>query len=456
MSAGQAIPNGTPLDGDSRVAVNDSICKSIKKDGMTDFISTFQKEFAKCKLIPSNITANYYIAFAVHIPLDLRKPIAVSEFNWDPLKDRYYKIASLLGLSATQLNNLDLNFGKHGVSQTNVVPFDTIDIQHDSVCEIAVPKLNWGYCTKEIKSLSDFNYRATVLTHFLGIIEPTREAEEQEGVDGGGCFGCFGKKNRNKVQDAPLKLGNMELDCGVHPFLNCDVVLVTNGGAGNAMINAIYKTDQLVQPTRPPGKLVPPSMPMGGTGVLMQELGGVTRVREALREVFGQYDNDGDGHIDEEELFAMMLEMHMIAEQSSAEDGSGVVVPDQSVAASVMRSLDVNRNGTLEEEEFENWMVKGIGQSTKALKHFKSLGAQYAQLHNFLICTVQQIRLKVGASEEQVAKIDQQIEQFLKIEEGSTEKSADVSEDILEESTDWEKENVIRYQEYSTKTNSTG
>ena len=147
----------------------------------------------------------------------------------------------------------------------------------------------------------------------------------------------------------------------------------------------------------PMRKIKPPSMPLpngsGGASILMQELGGETQVRNSLKGIFGQYDQDGDGHIDTEELFSMMIELHLIAE--TQED---VKTPNMEVAKSVMAALDTNKNGTLELSEFESWMAKGIQQSTKALNEFKTLGPQYEQLHNFLVAVVQQIKLVVGAN----------------------------------------------------------
>ena len=110
-------------------------------------------------------------------------------------------------------------------------------------------------------------------------------------------------------------------------------------------------------------------------------------MRNGLKSIFGQYDCDGDGHIDTDELFSMMIELHIIAETEDNVD-----TPDIEVAKSVMTALDTNKNGTLELSEFENWMAKGIQQSTKALGEFKTLGPQYEQLHNFLVAVVQQLK----------------------------------------------------------------
>ena len=129
---------------------------------------------------------------------------------------------------------------------------------------------------------------------------------------------------------------------------------------------------------------------------VMQQLGEESEIEKELVRVFSQYDTDGDGFIDQNELAAMMIEMH-INQDSTKIDESLVAkktdkLPDTELAKEVLDALDADKNGTLEQKEFVGWLMTGLRQTKDTLQHFSFRGHQYKVLHNFLAAVVAEIR----------------------------------------------------------------
>jgi hypothetical protein len=460
-----AEPGGSPPTGDFCLVINDSVYTMLKKRGLGDdiWMKTLAVQAKKCSLIPAQNTPNFYICHAALIPLDPMKPIQIIEFPWDPQKKRYRKISEILQLNT---NNIDLYHGKPHFDQSNLCPYNVVELKYKSICEMAIAPGTYRYLKSRVNKLSEFNHRAHSISAYLGVDSEGHTVDMiEEAVGGTGCFGCFGKK-KTKIVGVSGTAGVRSFDCGTQPTFTADCLMFINGGVGNSLINAVMKTDRTCLPKPPPNPLVPPSMPLGvraqdNKGVLLQDLGGETSVRRALTDIFGQYDNDGDGHIDTEELYSMMVDLHIVADEGkmgttlAAEDVveskavnpgteiNGLESPDQEVAASVMKSLDANRNGTLECTEFETWMIKGIQQSTQQLDKFKTLGPKYKQLHNFLICVVQQIRIKVGATEDDVDGANNEMKKFQAV--GGPEDAKDPGSDDKA----GEEQRTVKVREYS-------
>ena len=435
----------TPLSNESPLVkiINDAVMKQVEDCKIDQWMDVLQTCINESSGTDANKTSNYYICHAAHIPIDLNKKITVSEFKWDPEQQRLINIAKTLGLDSSGLDML----GSRTVNREKIIPFSAIDLQHTSICQLIHPKNTYRYMEKEPEPSPSnglsWNYRAQCILKLLGIEEGENASNNNNSSTKpkkrGFFSSLFGSSPSKKKTSATVEIediGLYKFDCTKDAIFTGDCMIILNGGAGNGLVNALMHCDGFVPYTGnnsnngggedeimktdtqileslelneskdtttttakkgPMRKIKPPSMPLpngsGGASILMQELGGETQVRNSLKGIFGQYDQDGDGHIDTEELFSMMIELHLIAE--TQED---VKTPNMEVAKSVMAALDTNKNGTLELSEFESWMAKGIQQSTKALNEFKTLGPQYEQLHNFLVAVVQQIKLVVGAN----------------------------------------------------------
>ena len=394
-----------PLNSPLVETINDAVRAQVKACGIDEYANVLKK-YIDQDAPEESTNPNYYVCYAAYIPIDLRKPISFTEFSWDPEKERFIKIAQLLSLSTSSLDLL----GSRSVARENIIPFRSIDLNHESICQLMHPVDKYKYMKEAPDASADtglaWNHRAQCVLNVVGI--ETNEPEDtgtQTGKKSGWFSSLFGASKSKASAVVGIDNTKQNFDCTIEPVFTTDCVLVLNGGAGNALIKALARCDVAMQykvSRSQPGasgspavkkgpikKIKPPSMPLvsSSASLLMQELGGETQVRNGLKSIFGQYDSDGDGHIDTDELFSMMIELHIIAETEDS-----VETPDIEVAKSVMTALDTNKNGTLELSEFENWMAKGIQQSTKALGEFKTLGPQYEQLHNFLVAVVQQLK----------------------------------------------------------------
>ena len=137
---------------------------------------------------------------------------------------------------------------------------------------------------------------------------------------------------------------------------------------------------------------------------ILEQLGQEEDVKKELVQLFRQYDVDGDGYIDQNELAAMMIEMHINQDPKQQLDSSlssqkTNKIPDDALAKEVLDALDADKNGTLEEAEFVGWLLTGLKQTRDTLAHFSSRGHQYKVLHNFLASVVSEIQPKLLGTE---------------------------------------------------------
>ena len=100
-------------------------------------------------------------------------------------------------------------------------------------------------------------------------------------------------------------------------------------------------------------------------------------LRKGLRRLFQQYDVDGNGHIDERELWAMLTEVVIAS-------GVGTDGFTEDDATTVMHSLDDDGNGTCEQEELVEWCVSGLKRPAKDRKQFAKSSPFAFRLDQFL------------------------------------------------------------------------
>ena len=100
----------------------------------------------------------------------------------------------------------------------------------------------------------------------------------------------------------------------------------------------------------------------------------------ALKSLFRDYDMDGNGHIEIQELATMIFEMHQISITS------GAVSQEESKrdAKFVMSELDKDGNGTLETEEFVKWIQNGSRRSKTQRDMTAKQSDEKARLEHFL------------------------------------------------------------------------
>ena len=100
-------------------------------------------------------------------------------------------------------------------------------------------------------------------------------------------------------------------------------------------------------------------------------------MRNGLRTLFRQYDVDGNGHIDERELWAMLTEVII----ASGVGKEGFTEED---AKTVMHALDEDSNGTVEESELVEWVISGLKRPVLDRKAFAKSSAFASRLDQFL------------------------------------------------------------------------
>ncbi len=103
-------------------------------------------------------------------------------------------------------------------------------------------------------------------------------------------------------------------------------------------------------------------------------------LKEGLRKLFRQYDADGNGHIDQNELWAMLIEV-TLAGGGKGKSSSSFSEED---AESVMASLDEDGNGTVEEDEMVEWVISGLARPDEERQAFAQSGELAMRLDNFL------------------------------------------------------------------------
>ena len=103
-------------------------------------------------------------------------------------------------------------------------------------------------------------------------------------------------------------------------------------------------------------------------------------LKQGLRQLFRQYDADGNGHIDQNELWAMLIEVSL-ASGDKREVGSRFSKED---AQAVMAALDEDGNGMVEEDEMVEWVLSGLGRPKEDRKAFAQSSELAMRLDIFL------------------------------------------------------------------------
>jgi len=111
---------------------------------------------------------------------------------------------------------------------------------------------------------------------------------------------------------------------------------------------------------------------VGNTGLSKIE------IIDCLHQAFEQYDEDGNQSLDVDELQVLVED---ITTKGRVSNGSHYTKRD---VAQIMKAFDSDGNGTVEENEFESWIFKGMEQSEKDRRAFKNSGDLALKLDVFL------------------------------------------------------------------------
>ena len=102
-------------------------------------------------------------------------------------------------------------------------------------------------------------------------------------------------------------------------------------------------------------------------------------IESAVHRIFDDYDVDGNGHIDLDELTAMIVELGTIHNR-----GLPSIDATRDAAKLAMKALDTDQNGTVEKEEFVEWIKKGLTMSVGQRESFAQKGGDRKGLVYFL------------------------------------------------------------------------
>ena len=104
-------------------------------------------------------------------------------------------------------------------------------------------------------------------------------------------------------------------------------------------------------------------------------------VRQQLRVVFDRFDQDGDGHLEPREVLELMHDIQRKVEDPVIAAASF----ELGDAEKIVFALDTDKNGTLEEEEFSSWMIRGLEKSADEFQAFMDSGPVQSKLATFLL-----------------------------------------------------------------------
>ena len=103
--------------------------------------------------------------------------------------------------------------------------------------------------------------------------------------------------------------------------------------------------------------------------------------KEKILWVFKKFDRDGSGALDGNEVLELMVEIQSVTDdplvnsvQFSFED-----------SRMVLKALDADGNGTVEDEEFISWLSKGLAMDADQFERYMRSGEQQHQLATFLL-----------------------------------------------------------------------
>eukprot|EP00946_MAST-07B_sp_MAST-7B-sp1_P001036 g1036.t1 len=104
----------------------------------------------------------------------------------------------------------------------------------------------------------------------------------------------------------------------------------------------------------------------------------------AVHAIFQEFDTDGNGHIDESELGALLSGLLRRGGADTFENGGGFTGAE---VKRVMRAFDADGNGTVEEAELVEWIVDGVSKSVQQRRAFARSTPLASKLDKFLTAT---------------------------------------------------------------------
>jgi Ca2+-binding EF-hand superfamily protein len=115
-------------------------------------------------------------------------------------------------------------------------------------------------------------------------------------------------------------------------------------------------------------------------------VGGIDEnTKGALHSMFAQFDKDGNGHIDQDELKSLL---HLIPEQAQVQLPSLFTDEDCQLC---MEGFDIDNNGTIEENELMMWISDGLAKSIQEREDFAASSPLAQKLNYFLLASAKVI-----------------------------------------------------------------
>lgn len=103
-----------------------------------------------------------------------------------------------------------------------------------------------------------------------------------------------------------------------------------------------------------------------------------------VRAMFRRFDLDSDGHISSSEMEALIRTLTNGAGLAPEDWPASKQVAPEVDAAFIVEALDKDKNGTIEEDEWVEWILLGLSRSVKERAAYASKADRNMRLENFL------------------------------------------------------------------------
>ena len=103
--------------------------------------------------------------------------------------------------------------------------------------------------------------------------------------------------------------------------------------------------------------------------------------KEKILWVFKKFDRDGSGALDGNEVLELMVEIQSVTDDPLVNS----VKFSHEDSRMVLKALDADGNGTVEDEEFISWLSKGLAMDADQFERYMRSGEQQHQLATFLL-----------------------------------------------------------------------
>ena len=103
--------------------------------------------------------------------------------------------------------------------------------------------------------------------------------------------------------------------------------------------------------------------------------------KEKILWVFKKFDRDGSGALDGNEVLELMVEIQSVTDDPLVNS----VKFSFEDSRMVLKALDADGNGTVEDEEFISWLSKGLAMDADQFERYMRSGEQQHQLATFLL-----------------------------------------------------------------------